>query len=508
MSVSCRMVVLAVGLGLAMLAAEPAAAQDARKPAPPATLLPKDKPAATKVRVRELPYRNSPFTGDLDKMLERRLIRVLVVFNRTEYFVDKGQPRGAMYELVRAFEDEINRRHKPKQKQFKTRVYFVPVSRDELIPSLREGRGDIAASVLTVTPGREKLVDFSAPFATGVKEVFVSGPRAAAPAKVDDLAGREVYVRRSSSFWEHLEGLNARFTREGKKPVLLRPVPEELETDDLLEMVNAGLIGITVADRWKANLWSNLLKSIAVHEDFPLTDDNDIAWMIREHSPKLKAELDAFMKKYGEGTSVGNTIMRRYMQNTQFIREAASDVELAKFHRVVEIFQRYGAKYDLNALLMIAQGYQESQLNQQAKSPVGAIGIMQIMPATGAELKVGDIRKVEPNVEGGVKYVRFLIDTYYADEPMDDFNKTMFAFASYNAGPGRVQKLRAETAKMGLDPNRWFGNVETVAAKRVGSETVSYVSNIFKYYVAYAMLEEERIEREKALEKVKRDAGG
>ena len=151
---------------------------------------------------------------------------------------------------------------------------------------------------------------------------------------------------------------------------------------------------------------------------------------------------------------------------------------------------------------MGAQGYQESQLNQNAKSPVGAIGVMQVMPATGKDMKVGDITEIEPNIHAGIKYMRWMIDHYYGKEPMTKLDKALFAFASYNAGAGRISSLRKEAAKRGLDPNVWFQNVEYVAAEKIGQETVTYVSNIYKYYIAYRLVMESRAAKE-AVEKVK-----
>jgi len=134
---------------------------------------------------------------------------------------------------------------------------------------------------------------------------------------------------------------------------------------------------------------------------------------------------------------------------------------------------------------MMAQGYQESQLNQKARSPRGAIGVMQVMPATGKKLGVGDIRQIEPNIHAGVKYMRVMMDQFFAEEAMDSLNKGLFTFASYNAGPGRIAQLRKLAAKRALDPNIWFNNVEVIAFERIGRETVQYVSNIYKYYLAY-----------------------
>jgi membrane-bound lytic murein transglycosylase MltF len=154
----------------------------------------------------------------------------------------------------------------------------------------------------------------------------------------------------------------------------------------------------------------------------------------------------------------------------------------------------------------MAQGYQESQLNQRARSHVGAIGIMQLMPATGKEMNVGDIRQLDPNIHAGVKYIRLMEGRYYAKEPMDRVNKVLFAFASYNAGPGRVAELRRAAAARGLDPNVWFDNVEFIAAERIGPETVQYVSNIYKYYIAYELITEDEEERRKTMGELKKKA--
>jgi membrane-bound lytic murein transglycosylase MltF len=176
---------------------------------------------------------------------------------------------------------------------------------------------------------------------------------------------------------------------------------------------------------------------------------------------------------------------------------AADQAERAKFQRVVDLFRKYGDRYGVDYLLMAAQGYQESRLDQSVRSRVGAVGVMQVMPDTGKELAVGDIGQLEPNIHAGVKYMRFMIDKYFKDDPMDSLNKGLMTLASYNAGPGRVRQLRREAARRGLDPNVWFGNVERIASERIGRETVQYVGNIYKYYVAYKLTMEQMQERQR-----------
>jgi membrane-bound lytic murein transglycosylase MltF len=440
--------------------------------------------------------------GDFDAMRKRRVIRALVVYNKTNYFIDKGAPRGITYDALKMFEDEINRKYKTGN--LKINVAFVPVGRSEIAKALLDGRGDIAAAGLTVTPERQEEFDFSDPTLKNVSEIVVSGPASQPVAAVDDLSGREVYVRKGSIWHESLEKLNADLAKRGKSPAKLRFAPETLEDEDLLEMLNAGLVQYVVVDDYMARFWAGVLPAIKPNPDVALRTGGQLAWAMRKNSPLLKAEINAFLAKYPEGSSLRNQLFQKYLKNTKFVKNAASSAERKKFEEMSQFFRTYSDKYDMDYLLMAAQGYQESQLNQNAKSKVGAVGVMQVMPDTGREQKVGDITQLEPNIHAGVKYMRFMIDQYFANEPMDKLNKALFAFASYNAGPNRIQSLRKEAAKRGLDPNVWFNNVEIVVSEKVGRETVTYVSNIYKYYVAYKLVVEQREERRKVLEEVKR----
>ena len=449
-----------------------------------------------------------PWKGDLDGMIERGVIRVLTVHSRTFYFVDKGVQRGATHDAFRVFEEDLNKKlakqQKLKHKHLKVKVVFIPIARGDLLQALAEGKGDIAASNLTITPERQRLVDFSIPVYSNVSEVVVSGPGAPALNSVEDLSGKEVFVRKSSSYYQSLSALNQRLAAQKKPGVIIKPAPEELEDEDLVEMANAGLIPLIVMDKHKADFWKQVFPKITVHDQVAVRTGADIAWAIRKGSPQLKAAVDDFLARNAQGTAVGNTILKRYLASAKYVKDAASETERRKFLALVKYFQKYGEQYDVDWLLMAAQGYQESQLNQDARSHVGAIGVMQIMPATGKDLKVGDIRKIEPNIHGGVKYMRWMIDNYYGKEPMTDLDKALFAFASYNAGPGRIAQLRKEAARRGLDPNVWFHNVEYVAADKIGAETVTYVGNIYKYYIAYHLIIEAREARKAAAEELKK----
>ncbi len=437
------------------------------------------------------------FTGDLDQMVARRMIRVGVTFNRTFYFVDHGVQRGMAYEFGKAFEDELNKKLKTGLAE-KVNVVFVPLPRPRLPAALKEGTVDLVMAQVTIRPEVQELADFTNPTRTNVSEVVVTSPSAPPIASVDDLSGKDVYARKDGKDYASLVALNGRLAAQGKPPAVIREVPGNLEDDDVLEMVNADLIPITVVDDFLAGFWKKVFTNIRVHDTVTVRSGATLAVPIRKNSPQLKAELNAFQAKFGIGTAFGNMMEKRYLVSTKFAKQAASEAERKKLEALVRFFRKYSDQYNLDYLLMAAQGYQESQLNQDAKSQVGAIGVMQIMPATGEDMKVGDITQTEPNIHAGVKYMRFMIDQYFKDEPMDQLNKGLFAFASYNAGPGRVRQLRREAEKRGLDPNVWFGNVEQIASERIGRETVTYVSNIYKYYIAYRLIVEERERRDAA----------
>ncbi len=414
-------------------------------------------------------------------MVKRRLIRVLVPHPKTMYFVELGQPRG--WPTRRS---SLRRRYGQETGQYEGQRRLLSDDTRSSSPTLLAGLGDVVVAGVTITAEREKVVDFAIPTTTKpINEIVVTGPVSPQLASLDDLAGKDVFVRKSSSDWGHLEQLNARFKKEGKAAIVLRPAPEDLEDEDLLEMLNAGLFGIAVVDDYKLEAWSNIYPNFKARPDLAVNAGGELVWAMRPNSPQLKTALDAFVKTHRQGTMFGNTLLKRYLGSTKFVAEARSPEEMKKFQAVIYMFRSTLDNYHVDFLLMLAQGYQESRLDQQVKSPVGAIGVMQVMPATAKEFAVGDVKQLEPNIHAGVKYMRFMIDRYYANEPMDGLNKGLFTFASYNAGPARIRQLRQEAGRRGLNPNVWFNNVEIVASEKIGAETVTYVANIYKYYVAY-----------------------
>ena len=433
---------------------------------------------------------NEQWLGDLDGMIERRRIRALVPYSKTSYFIDGAQRRGAAFEALNHFEIELNKVLGQTGKVPYVRVIFIPLTRDRILPALMEGYGDIAVANLTITPQRQELVDFSDPVLSNVQETVVTGPAAPPINTYEDLIGEHIYIRPSSSYYEHLVAINDSLKQLGQDIVIIEAADENLEDEEILEMVNAGLIPITIVDEHKASFWEKILPNLDVHHDLATFSGGDIAWAMRKNSPLLKEKVNDFVKKNRKGTLNGNIIYNRYLKNTKFVTNTFSSEDRVKFRYTRDYFMKYGEQYNIDWLLLAAQGYQESGLNQNLVSSAGAVGIMQIKPSTAEDpnVNVPNVYNLEDNIHAGTKYLNFIYGRYFNDNELDVINASLFSLASYNAGPARIRKLRKQAAQSGLDPNVWFDNVEIMAARDIGRETVQYVSNIYKYYASYRSL--------------------
>jgi membrane-bound lytic murein transglycosylase MltF len=240
---------------------------------------------------------------------------------------------------------------------------------------------------------------------------------------------------------------------------------------------------------FRAELWSKAFSNVVVSPAV-LKEEGPVGWAMRKGSPQLKAVMDDFIKTHGKGTAFGNMMAQRYFKNTKWIKNSTSEAEMKKFRAYVKYFQQYAAEYNFDYVMLGAQGYQESMLNQDRVSPRGAIGIMQVLPqyAAANPINIPNVRDAQNNIHAGAKMLAQITKTYFNDPGIDQINKTLFTFAAYNAGPNRIVRLRKQAQEQGLDPNKWFGNVELMVAKDIGQETVQYVGNIYKYYVAYKMV--------------------
>ena len=434
-----------------------------------------------------------PQFGDLDTMVERRAIRVLTVYGPGRYFLKDG-PRGTVQEYANKLQKVVN-------EAFKTglltvQVPVIPVARDQLFSALQAGYGDIVMAGTTVTDNRQVGVDFTNPVSKPLKEVLITGPSAPRLVSLADLSDQTVYLRLSSSYAESVRKLSQTLVEQGEAPIRIEAVDESLEDEDLIEMVDTGLLPWAVVDDYKPQMWREVFTRVTVRDDLVLREGARLAWAIRPDSPQLKTFLDTFLKENREGTLFGNIIRNRYIRDFNWTENAMGATELSRYHKLSALFRKYGTDYGMDPTLLAAQGFQESRLDQSVRSPVGAIGVMQLLPrAKDKNVAIPNIDELEPNIEAGAKYMAFLKERYFSGPELDELNGSLLALASYNAGPGRIRRLRREAAERGYDHNLWFDNVEVIVAEQVGRETVQYVSNIFKYYLTYRWINTADAER-------------
>lgn len=429
-------------------------------------------------------------TGDLDQMVKRQSIRALVLYSRSGFFYVDGRPQGIYYEALREFEQFVNERlHTGKNH---IQVTFIPLRPDQIESALTSGVGDLIAYGVAVTPEREQQVAFSVPILTDVKQVLVTGREFGPVSSLQDLSGKRIFVNPLTTYYEHLEKVNESIVKQGKPPILIQRADQNLMDEDLLEMVNAGIIPATVTISQRAKLWTSVFSNATPQPNLIIGDDGNLAFAMRKNNPQFKQLMDEFVKTHATGTSFGNTEIRRYLDSTHWVKNPTSEAEVKKFLEMAAFFKKYASQYGFDYLMIVAQAYQESMLNQAARNG-GAIGVMQVEPTTAARapISIPDVGTAENNIHAGVKILRNIADEYFDDPKIDPENRLLLTFASYNAGPNRIAALRKDAPAHGLDPNKWFGNVELLVAQSVGQVTVQYVSNIYKYYVAYKLVVEQ-----------------
>ena len=434
------------------------------------------------------PILKTAWKGDLDEMVKRRVVRVLVPFRRPEFFYMEGRPVGILQEVFQEYEKVLNVKYKTTAAN-RVVVVPLPTPQDKLRERMVNGYGDIAAYGISITPENKAAVDFTIPTIKGLSVVVVTGPGAPELKTVEDLSGKEIWITPGTRMRKDVEDLNGRLKAQGKKPAIARDSDAVLDPGDVMEMVNAGTYPITLMQNKTAEFWAQVFPNVKARTDLTVAQDVELGWAIQKGTPQLKADLDNFLKTRAAGTTYGNTLITRYLKDAKYVKNAQDPSELKKFQSVAPIFKKHAGQYNFDYLLLVAQGYQESGLDQNVKSPVGAIGIMQVMPTTAASspVKIPNIQTEENNIHAGIRLMHFLVNDYFNEPALDQTNRTLLAIAAYNAGPAKITKCRRLAEEMGLDRNKWFGNVEVATAKLVGRETTQYVANIYKYYVAYRL---------------------
>lgn len=423
--------------------------------------------------------------SDFSGILSRKSLRVLVPYSAPYFFFEDGEARGITHEMFREYGQFIEKQEDMRSGDLN--MVFVPCQLNAIIPWLEAGYGDIAVGGLTVTEARSERVAFSKPLAEGINEILVASDDAPNLTSLDELAGREVWVTAGSSYAEHLQEVSDDMEQRGLSKVIIRVAPATLSTEDLFEMTNAGIIELMVCDSYKADLWSQVLLELKLYEDLAIHKGGSIAWAVRKDNPELLANLNEFRADAKKGTLLGNILIKRYFKTTKWIENPNAAGSSERIERYAEWLRELGTEYDFDWLRLAAQCFQESKLDPDAKSSSGAIGLMQMLPATGKDMGCEDLYDPEENLRAGVRYLDWLRKNYFADPAIEEHDRMDLILAAYNAGPGNVKKWRKLAPSRGLDPNRWRDNIELIAQEKIGIQPIRYVNNIEKIYVAYTL---------------------
>ncbi|PQJ66632.1 lytic transglycosylase F [Photobacterium angustum] len=441
------------------------------------------------------PLTGPTYTGDLSVLEKKRVLRVLVSADLGFYYIEDGLPKGIIAELLHHFELDIHKTYP------KLNIQVIPVHRDQLIKFLIAGHGDLAVANLTITEQRKKQVAFSEPVLSNISEVIINNIDSPEITKIEQLSDQEIWVRKSSSYYQSLLEVNNRLLLQRLAPMKIHFIEETLQDYELLEMVNLGLMNMTVLDDHKMKIWNKILPKLRMNSAFVLRKNGEIAWAMRKDNPKLMKLVNRYIEQIKSGTLLGNVVYNKYLDNQGWITNLLSHNNIDKMEKLSDLFFKYSTEYDFDYLMMMAQGFQESGLNQHKVSNKGAVGIMQVLPSTARDryINIPNIYISSNNVHAGIKYMRYIQNNYLNDNRLTFDNKIYMTLASYNAGPGNIRKMRRYAKEKGYNPDIWFNNVEIITRKHIGKQPIVYVTNINRYYIVYKQLMRLKKHREKSI---------
>ena len=464
-----------------------------------------------------------PIDRDLGAITARDTLVALTSYNSTSYFVYRGEAFGYEYDLLRDFAEDAG-------------VTFVMqvVPRDSLLYYLNTGRGDIAAARLepveedtsrfafseTLYETQPVVVQQTAPLdSAGAPSAALDedvpdeiaerlsrspGDQALTPLQIRarqierpaDLVGEEVFLPEDDPYVDRLVELQDKVTGE------IEVVEVDTNSVSLIRQVAVGNIELTVAQENVAELeqgyYSNLRVAPAIDEP------HGIALAVRKNAPELRQRLDEWILD-NRDSGRWATLYRKYFVDRKGYRERIETGYLAGETGTLSdydaLLKEFAPTIGWDWRLLASQMFQESRFKPRARSWAGAMGLLQLMPATAREVGVQDPYDPRDNVAGAVRYLDWLNDTYWEDEIPDVQERTKFILASYNAGSGHVFDAQRLTEKNGGDPKKWADVAFWLLQKSKpevyndpvvkygyarGLEPVTYVSRILGRYTHYS----------------------
>ncbi|MBD2836403.1 transglycosylase SLT domain-containing protein [Pseudomonas sp. JM0905a] len=418
---------------------------------------------------------------DLAQIRRSGVLKVLVNQSRNSSGEVKGEQVGVEYHRVRAFEQYLNRNARDGRE---IKLKLIPKSKDQLLPALQRGEGDLVAPGELMYQGVGTNVSASAPLRKDVPLVLVSRQGQRRYQRLEQLSGRSIALPVGSAAGEALRQVNEKLAGRKLAPIVIEWVDPTLAVEDVLEMVQAGIFPLTAVEQPIAERWAKVMPKLRLDKHLVLDRQGDLTWFVRRDAPTLRASVDRFLAEYRAPDDQDAAFQRVYRRLYK-VHNPLARTERQRLERVRPVLQRYADQHDFDWLNLAALAYKESSLNPGARGASGATGLMQITPGAARSVGVGNIQKLDNNVQASAKYLAMLRRNFFASSQLEERERMAFVLAAYNLGPQRVQGMRAEARRRGLNPNQWFFQVERIAAEQAGMGVVSYVNSVNKYYLAF-----------------------
>ncbi|UVK84935.1 transglycosylase SLT domain-containing protein [Pseudomonas sichuanensis] len=418
---------------------------------------------------------------DLAQIRSSQVLRVLVNQSRNSSGEVKGEPVGVEYYRLRALEHALNARVADNQE---VTLKIIPRAKEQLLGALQRGEGDLAAPGELLDPAGVRGVEASAPVLDQVPLLLVGRKGERSYSRAEQLSGRTIALTSASAAGAAIEAINQRLALRKQAPIKVEWVDPTLAVEDVLEMVQAGIYPLTVVERPIAQRWARVMPRLRLDSNLQLAQPQALRWYVRPDAPMLRAAVDRFLATYrapdNQDAAFERIYRRQYRVHNPLARQDRQRLESLR-----PVLQKHAGDQQFDWLNLAALAFKESTLDPKARGTGGAHGLMQITPSAAQRVGVSNTATVDGNVQASARYLALIRRKFFASPQLNERERMAFILAAYNLGPERVQAMRAEARRRGLNGNQWFFQTERIAMEQVGMGPVNFVNSVNKYYLAF-----------------------